>query len=122
MKHYAGNHAKKDLGIHNLLQINRLQLREARKSGSNGFPAGSGGFPARWGGFQSRSRGFPAGSNALRMLSGHPENREKSRDFRPIPSSESVSVPDFPRHSFVTFVDSAVEMLVDLDIIRDARV
>ena len=101
MKHYAENHAKKRLGNDKQLQINRLQLWGARKSGSNGFPAGS---------------------NALRMLSGHPENREKSRDFRPIPSSESVSVPDFPRHSFVTFVDSAVEMLVDLDIIRDARV
>jgi hypothetical protein len=63
MKHYAGNHAKKDLGIHNLLQINRLQLREARKSGSNGFPAGSSGFPAR-------RRGFPTGSNALRVLPG----------------------------------------------------
>ena len=66
MKHYAENHAEKRFGIDNLLQIHRLQLREARKSGSNDFPAGSGGFPARWGGFQSRSRGFPTGSNRFR--------------------------------------------------------
>ena len=67
MKHDAENHAEKRLGIDNLLQINRLQLREARKSGSNGFPAGSGGFPARWRGFRRRSGGFPTGSNAFRI-------------------------------------------------------
>ena len=67
MKHDAENHAKKRLGIDNLLQINCLQLWEARKTGSNGFPAGSGGFPARWRGFRRRSGGFPTGSNAFRI-------------------------------------------------------
>ena len=74
MKHHAENHAKKNLGIHNLLQSHRLQLREARKPGSNGFPAGSRGFPARWGGFRRRSGGFPTGSNAFQMFAVYTKN------------------------------------------------
>jgi hypothetical protein len=60
-------HAKRESGIYKVLQKQHLQLLEARKSGSNGFPTGSGGFPARWGGFQSRSGGFPAGSNRFHI-------------------------------------------------------
>jgi len=60
-------HAMRESGICNLLQINHLRFWEARKTGSNGFPAGSSGFPARSRGFRSRWGGFPTGSNTFQM-------------------------------------------------------
>jgi len=62
------NHAKQQSGITNILQINNLELAEARKSGSSGFPAGSNEPPARSSEPPARSDGLPTGSNAFRTL------------------------------------------------------
>ena len=75
MKHYAENHAEMRLGIDNILQTQCLSFGEARKTGSNGFPAGSGGFPARQGGFRRSSGGFPTGSNRYYCSAGQPSGR-----------------------------------------------